>query len=165
MTSLHGPTRVVGLATAFLALTLHARGVQDRQHSLATVAAPDSSSTHEAQSTATEEEVRTRCTACHKLPPPDILPRAAWRDEMVRMMLIPGGRARAGGREQRPAALARLAAPLALLRRARPRAARRARAVAGAESWTGTVRKDRGVERPGERRRGDLERAPLRRRS
>jgi hypothetical protein len=79
------------LAAGFLALALHARGVQDRQHSVATVAALDSSSTHQAQSTATEEEVRTRCTACHKLPPPDILPRAAWRDEMVRMMLIQEG--------------------------------------------------------------------------
>src|SRR5262245_7183095 len=44
-----------------------------------------------AQPVATEEEVRTRCSACHKLPPPDILPRSAWRDEMVRMMLIQEG--------------------------------------------------------------------------
>ena len=40
---------------------------------------------------ATDEEVRARCTPCHKLPPPDILPRSAWRDEMVRMMLIQEG--------------------------------------------------------------------------
>jgi FG-GAP-like repeat len=45
----------------------------------------------EAQPSATEEEVRARCTVCHKLPPPDILPRSAWRDEMVRMMLIQEG--------------------------------------------------------------------------
>ncbi len=40
---------------------------------------------------ATDDEVKARCTACHKLPPPDILPRSAWRDEMVRMMLIQEG--------------------------------------------------------------------------
>lgn len=41
---------------------------------------------------ATEAEVRQRCgTVCHKFPPPDILPRAAWRDELVRMQLIMDG--------------------------------------------------------------------------
>jgi hypothetical protein len=40
---------------------------------------------------ATDDEVKAACTACHKLPPPDILPRSAWRDEMVRMMLIQEG--------------------------------------------------------------------------
>lgn len=41
---------------------------------------------------ATEEEVRQRCgTTCHRMPPPDILPRAAWRDELVRMQLIMDG--------------------------------------------------------------------------
>jgi len=91
VTSFHGPARLLVLATALLGLTLPDRGVQDREHSLPAVAAPDISSNRQAQSTATEEEVRTRCTACHKLPPPDILPRAAWRDEMVRMMLIQEG--------------------------------------------------------------------------
>ena len=91
MTSFHGPARLLVLATALLGLTLPDRGVQDWEHSLPAVAAPDSSNNREAQSTATEEEVRTRCTACHKLPPPDILPRAAWRDEIVRMMLIQEG--------------------------------------------------------------------------
>ena len=43
------------------------------------------------QPVATDDEVQARCTACHKLPPPDILPRSAWRDEMVRMMLIQEG--------------------------------------------------------------------------
>lgn len=43
-------------------------------------------------SMATAEEVRQRCgTACHLTPPPDILPRAAWRDELVRMQLIMDG--------------------------------------------------------------------------
>jgi hypothetical protein len=41
---------------------------------------------------ATEDEARARCSAaCHKYPSPDILPRAAWRDELVRMMLIQEG--------------------------------------------------------------------------
>jgi hypothetical protein len=41
---------------------------------------------------ATEAEVQQRCgTVCHKMPPPDILPRAAWRDELVRMQLIMDG--------------------------------------------------------------------------
>ena len=43
------------------------------------------------QPAATDDEVKARCTICHKLPPPDILPRSAWRDEMVRMMLIQEG--------------------------------------------------------------------------
>jgi len=44
------------------------------------------------QPVATEAEVRQRCgTVCHKFPPPDILPRAAWRDELVRMQLIMDG--------------------------------------------------------------------------
>ena len=43
-------------------------------------------------SAATEAEVRQRCgTVCHKFPPADILPRAAWRDELVRMQLIMDG--------------------------------------------------------------------------
>jgi len=41
---------------------------------------------------ASEAEVRQRCgTVCHKFPPADILPRAAWRDELVRMQLIMDG--------------------------------------------------------------------------
>jgi hypothetical protein len=44
-----------------------------------------------AQPVATDDEVKARCSICHKLPPPAILPRSAWRDEMVRMMLIQEG--------------------------------------------------------------------------
>lgn len=41
---------------------------------------------------ATEDEVRTICgTACHAFPPPDILPRRSWRDEIARMALIREG--------------------------------------------------------------------------
>ncbi|HEY8548908.1 MAG TPA: VCBS repeat-containing protein, partial [Vicinamibacterales bacterium] len=45
-----------------------------------------------AKDVATAEEVQARCgTVCHKLPSPEILPRSAWRDELVRMMLISEG--------------------------------------------------------------------------
>ena len=40
------------------------------------------------QSMATEAEARTACIPCHAFPPPDVLPRAAWRDEIARMSLI-----------------------------------------------------------------------------
>src|SRR5688500_1253341 len=35
-----------------------------------------------------EQQLRATCGGCHALPPPDILPRSAWRDEFVRMMFI-----------------------------------------------------------------------------
>jgi len=35
-----------------------------------------------------ERRARATCSACHAFPPPDILPRSAWRDEFVRMMFI-----------------------------------------------------------------------------
>jgi len=37
---------------------------------------------------ASEAEVRVVCGGCHLVPAPDILPRAAWREEIVRMTLI-----------------------------------------------------------------------------
>ena len=41
---------------------------------------------------ASPAEVALQCGgACHPVPPPDILPKAAWRDELVRMMLIREG--------------------------------------------------------------------------
>jgi hypothetical protein len=41
---------------------------------------------------ATADEARERCgSACHRFAPPDILPRGAWREELVRMMLIQEG--------------------------------------------------------------------------
>jgi FG-GAP-like repeat len=45
-----------------------------------------------AQAIASEEEARARCgTACHKFPPPELLPRTAWRAELISMMLIQEG--------------------------------------------------------------------------
>jgi len=35
-----------------------------------------------------EEQARVTCGGCHTFPPPEILPRQAWRDEFVQMMLI-----------------------------------------------------------------------------
>ena len=35
-----------------------------------------------------EDTARALCATCHRLPPPDVLPRAAWRDEIVRMARI-----------------------------------------------------------------------------
>jgi len=35
-----------------------------------------------------EQQARTTCGTCHAVPPPEILPRDAWRDEFVRMMFI-----------------------------------------------------------------------------
>jgi hypothetical protein len=35
-----------------------------------------------------EAAAQILCTTCHRLPPPDILPRSAWPDEIARMFLI-----------------------------------------------------------------------------
>ena len=39
-----------------------------------------------------DSQVRATCGSCHTFPPPDVLPRSAWRDEIVRMMYIREGR-------------------------------------------------------------------------
>ena len=38
--------------------------------------------------TGDEQQARVICGGCHAFPPPEILPRGAWRDEFVRMMFI-----------------------------------------------------------------------------
>jgi VCBS repeat protein len=38
-----------------------------------------------------EAAARTECGSCHALPPPDVLPRSAWRDEIARMFLLKSG--------------------------------------------------------------------------
>jgi hypothetical protein len=35
-----------------------------------------------------QQQAKAVCGTCHPLPPPDILPRQAWRDEFIRMMFI-----------------------------------------------------------------------------
>ncbi len=53
---------------------------------------------------ATEAEARALCSVCHLFPPPEILPKSAWRDEIARMHLIrsnqpqPAGPAGTSGR-------------------------------------------------------------------
>jgi hypothetical protein len=37
---------------------------------------------------ADEQQARVTCGGCHAFPPPEILPRGAWRDEFVRMLFI-----------------------------------------------------------------------------
>jgi hypothetical protein len=41
-----------------------------------------------AASQADESQARVTCGGCHLLPPPEILPRSAWRDEFVRMYFL-----------------------------------------------------------------------------
>ena len=41
---------------------------------------------------ATDDNVKAACGICHAVPPPEILPRAAWRAEIARMMLIRDGK-------------------------------------------------------------------------
>jgi hypothetical protein len=45
----------------------------------------------DADLTAGEAAARTECGTCHALPPPDVLPRSTWRDEIARMFLIKSG--------------------------------------------------------------------------
>ncbi len=39
----------------------------------------------------TQKEILTTCGSCHEVPPPDILPRAAWRSSFERMAMIRSG--------------------------------------------------------------------------
>ena len=55
-----------------------------------TASEPQSPSTANAESD--EQQARVTCGGCHAFPPPEILPRDAWRDEFVRMMFIREGR-------------------------------------------------------------------------
>jgi hypothetical protein len=47
---------------------------------------------------ADEQQARVTCGGCHSFPPPDILPRQAWRNEFVQMMLIRENRPLTAGR-------------------------------------------------------------------
>jgi len=57
----------------------------------AMVAAPQPSA-QTAASSGDEQQARAVCGTCHAFPPPDILPRDAWRGELIRMMFIREGR-------------------------------------------------------------------------
>jgi hypothetical protein len=68
-------------------------GLADRTLAATSIAPPQSGAARaeDAKGMATLEEVRAKCATCHPLPPPDILPKTSWRDELVRMMLIQEG--------------------------------------------------------------------------
>ncbi len=74
----------VPAAALLIAATLHSspsQGSATPPPASTATAAPESPAGSEAQA-------RTTCGGCHAFPPPDILPRQAWRDEFVRMMFI-----------------------------------------------------------------------------
>jgi hypothetical protein len=50
-----------------------------------------------AQASAGETTARALCATCHKLPPPNVLPRSVWLDEVSRMYLIAQGQAEPPG--------------------------------------------------------------------
>jgi hypothetical protein len=83
---------------------------------------------------ATEAEARIACgTACHRFPPPDILPRAVWRDELVRMQLIMDGVPEPAGSMSRAAMMIPL--PPDMLRLLRYYEANAPEALADPEPW------------------------------
>jgi hypothetical protein len=47
-----------------------------------------------------EQQARRTCGGCHAFPPPDILPRSAWRNEFVRMMFVRERRLPPAGRPE-----------------------------------------------------------------
>jgi len=47
-----------------------------------------------------ERQARSTCSGCHLFPPPDVLPRSAWRNEFVRMMFIRQKRLPPAGRPE-----------------------------------------------------------------
>ncbi|MFL5333036.1 MAG: FG-GAP repeat domain-containing protein [Geminicoccaceae bacterium] len=84
------PSGWILAASAVFAAALQTRGTASPAL-LQSSTSPAPASSTQNQPVATEDEVKARCSICHKLPPPDILPRSAWRDEMGRMMLIQEG--------------------------------------------------------------------------
>jgi hypothetical protein len=77
----------VALATAALVLVSGADSRVNRSAVRASAAEPQAP----ADSVASEEDVRAQCGVCHAVPPPDVLPRSAWRESVARMMLIRDG--------------------------------------------------------------------------
>ncbi|MEN3338154.1 MAG: hypothetical protein V7647_1830 [Acidobacteriota bacterium] len=50
--------------------------------------APAGTAPSAAQVPTGEAAAHAQCTVCHKFPPPDVLPRSVWRDEIARMFAI-----------------------------------------------------------------------------
>jgi hypothetical protein len=84
---------VILVAAALVGTILHIRGAAGSADAdqVAASSQPPPSSSRDTQPEATDAEVQARCSPCHKVPSPEILPRSSWRDEMVRMMLIQEG--------------------------------------------------------------------------
>lgn len=83
---------------------------------------------------ATENEARIACgTACHRFPAPDVLPRSAWRDELVRMQLIMDGVPEPAGSLSRAAVMIPL--PPDMLRLLRYYEANAPEALAPPQTW------------------------------
>ena len=82
------PRQPPGRAAAILAAIVSSVGVLVL-HGAAARSEPAVAQSQAAPSaTGTEQQARTTCGGCHAFPAPDILPRSAWRNELVRMMFI-----------------------------------------------------------------------------
>src|SRR2546426_4451669 len=73
---------VAALLVATLILVPHSRYTAFSVYTAATRPQPATAAQDD------ERQARATCGGCHGFPPPDILPRSAWRDEFVRMMFI-----------------------------------------------------------------------------
>jgi hypothetical protein len=91
MSSPRAAVALCTLAAALVAVLIAAPGV-----SRSIVASEQQAGSASAEGN--EQQARATCTGCHLFPPPDILPRDAWRDEFVQMMLIRENRAVPPGR-------------------------------------------------------------------
>src|SRR6478735_10233077 len=74
------PGRRLTIAAALTAVTLVA-GVAAQNGSNAAPAVQPAASRE-------EQQARVTCGGCHAVPPPDILPKAQWRDEFLKMMYL-----------------------------------------------------------------------------
>ena len=96
---------------------------------------------------ADEQQARVTCGGCHAFPPPEILPRDAWRNEFVRMMFIRENRLPPIGPPEhglpRDSAAAGHGAGAAVLHRPRTRASAGAGILAGPERLARSVRATR----------------------
>jgi hypothetical protein len=79
------------IASALFGGVLQGKGAASQTTPLAPASGAGATPRPQTQPVATEDEIKLRCGTCHKLPGPEILPRSAWRDEIVRMMLIQEG--------------------------------------------------------------------------
>jgi hypothetical protein len=77
-----------GSVLALLVLSILVEAFHDVQNSPAALSAVAAAKQQQQTDVATEPEARAACIPCHAYPPPDVLPRAAWRDEIARMSLI-----------------------------------------------------------------------------